>query len=284
MPTAELDVAALRAAAAPLEPDRALAATLAPVAAQPALMALAAFAAELRNVARAVREPLMGEFRLQWWRDALDILERGGTTGNPIADALGATIRTHALPKGLLLGVIDGRAADLDPDPWPDRRAMHATLSKTESALFVLAARVLGAKDDARLQVATDATGRAYGLTRLLTDLPIALSRGHLPLPLDASHGHAGVRDTLRNGTITPDSRVLLDHVASDARDTLATARQHIAALPTAQIAAFLPLVMVDPYLRCVLRPTRDPLRDVIDLPPLTRVWRMGWASWRRRI
>ncbi len=282
MPTAEPDSAALRAAAMPLEPDRAVAATLAPVAAQPALLALSAFAAEVRNVARVVREPMMGEIRLQWWRDALDILERGGTTGNPIADALGAEIRAHALPKGLLLGVIDGRAADLDSEAPADTRSLHVTLQKTEGALFALSARVLGAIDDTRLQSAAHAAGRAYGLTRLLTDLPIALARGHLPLPRDAIS--ADLMATLCAGTITPDAQMLLQSLASDAQNARAVARTHIAALPATQIAAFLPLVMVEPYLRRVLQPGQNPLRDIVDLPPFSRVCRMGWAWWRKRV
>ena len=54
------------------EPDRYLAALLAPPAARADLLALAAFASELARVPSLVtREPTMGEIRLQWWRDAL---------------------------------------------------------------------------------------------------------------------------------------------------------------------------------------------------------------------
>ena len=54
------------------EPDRYLAALLAPAPQREALLAMAAFATELARIPRrAVREPFMGEVRLQWWRDAL---------------------------------------------------------------------------------------------------------------------------------------------------------------------------------------------------------------------
>ena len=54
------------------EPDRYLAALLAPAPEREALLALAAFAAELTRIPlRVVQEPMMGEIRLEWWRTAL---------------------------------------------------------------------------------------------------------------------------------------------------------------------------------------------------------------------
>lgn len=69
MNAAPLDT--LRQAAIAREPDRYFAATLAPEARRYDLIALTAFAAELANIPTQVREPLAGEIRLQWWRDAL---------------------------------------------------------------------------------------------------------------------------------------------------------------------------------------------------------------------
>ena len=63
---------AVAASARSGEPDRYLAALLAPPDARPHLLALAAFSSELARVPSLVtREPAMGEIRLQWWRDAL---------------------------------------------------------------------------------------------------------------------------------------------------------------------------------------------------------------------
>src|SRR5581483_4773128 len=80
------------------EPDRYLAALLAPAAARAHLLALAAFSSELGRVASAVtREPLMGEIRLQWWRDALEPGASGEPTGNPVADAVRTAVTAHDL-------------------------------------------------------------------------------------------------------------------------------------------------------------------------------------------
>ena len=63
----------IAAAARAGEPDRYLAALLSPAPARPALLALAAFSAEIGRVPFvAANEPAIGEIRLQWWREALD--------------------------------------------------------------------------------------------------------------------------------------------------------------------------------------------------------------------
>src|SRR4249920_224039 len=92
-PTAETVATSARAG----EPDRYLAALLAPPAARDGLLALAAFSAELGRIGQLVtREPMMGEIRLQWWRDALRPRDSGERTGNPVADALREAMLRHA--------------------------------------------------------------------------------------------------------------------------------------------------------------------------------------------
>ena len=139
------------------EPDRYLAALLAPPPARLHLLALAAFSSELANVSAAVtREPVMGEIRLQWWRDSL--APGVAPTGNPIADALRAAIAEASLPRPVLLDVIDAHALDLNPQPLESDADLDAYLQRTEGALFGLAARIL---DDRRSGAPRAAAGEA---------------------------------------------------------------------------------------------------------------------------
>jgi phytoene synthase len=52
-----------------------------------------------------------------------------------------------------------------------------------------------------------------------------------------------------------------------------------VAELPPAARPAFLPLALVDPYLSALQK--IDPLHQVADINPLTRLWRLG--TWRFR-
>ena len=67
-------------------------------AARDALIALAAFSAEIEKIALQVTEPHLGEIRMQWWRDALGDAAQSQKTGHPVADAFADAVRGYALP------------------------------------------------------------------------------------------------------------------------------------------------------------------------------------------
>jgi phytoene synthase len=76
----------------------------------------------------------------------------------------------------------------------------------------------------------------------------------------------------------------LLAELRSACRATLVTSRQHVANLPRGIRGAFLPLALVEPYLRALERPGRDPLRGAAEIVPLVRVCRIMVAHWLGRV
>jgi phytoene synthase len=267
------------------EPDRYLAALLAPPAARPHLLALAAFSSELARVPSLVtREPTMGQIRLQWWRDALAPADANTRTGNPIADAVRAATHRFGLPASLLDDVIDAREVDLAGQALPDDAALATYLWKSEGALFALAARILRRDAGENVHAAATACGQAYGLARVLIGLPHALAHGRVPLSqtlLDAS----GVSShELLSGEGGDNVARLIARMCAETRKALATSREHVANLPREMRVAFLPLALVETYLRAVERPGRDFLRAPAEIAPLTRVWRIAAAHWLGRI
>ena len=116
--------------------DRYWSALFAPSAKRPGLIALYGFNAELDHILAFVSEPMAGQIRLQWWRDAVDLATPGTRTGNPVADALSAAIFEHTLPKDRLIGMVDARVPVLFGDTPADERAMKASLRETEGAVF----------------------------------------------------------------------------------------------------------------------------------------------------
>jgi 15-cis-phytoene synthase len=266
------------AAARAGEPDRYLAALLAPPPQREALLALAAFAAEIARVPLlAVREPAMGDIRLQWWRDALEF-PQALRTGHAVADAVRAAAHSYHLPAALLGGLIDGHAAGLRRDPPIDEAQLRDLLWQTEGAQFALAARVLGLADDPALGAACRASGHACGLTRLLWDLPRTLSLGRLPLAGTQVVAAGLTAEEVLAGTGGPKVAMLLGACIAQIRDSLATARHFAGRLPRTERVAFLPLALVEPYLRALERPGRAPLREEAHLAPLVRVCRIAMA------
>ncbi len=55
------------------------------------LIALLALDLELARIPRSVSEPLLGQLRLQWWREAVAAARRGGAPAHPVAQALAET-------------------------------------------------------------------------------------------------------------------------------------------------------------------------------------------------
>lgn len=283
-PTTKGAIEVLAASARASEPDRYLAALLAPAPAQPGLLALAAFSAEIANVPRLVRrEPAMGGIRLQWWRDALE-LPRAERTGNPVADAVRAAMFAHALPADLLCEPIEARAGDLRADAIADDESLRQYLWKTEGVLFALAGRVLAAVPGPSLDAAATASGQAYGLARLLLRLPGTLARGRVPLPQTRLAATGVAPDELLRGAGAERLEGLFAALRGEARASLVAARQHVAQLPKGMRPAFLPLALVEPYLAALERQRGYPLRQEAGIAPITRIAKIAIGHWLGRI
>jgi len=158
------------------DPDRYFSALFAPAERRPLLFALYAFNHELARISQVVREAMMGEIRLQWWRETVE----GARTGNPrvhdVARALAELFARTDLPNALFDAVIDARAFDLSRERAPDQQALDDYIDATSGNLMRLAARVLDANathDDLSREA-----GIAYGLAGLTRSEAFHRARG----------------------------------------------------------------------------------------------------------
>jgi phytoene synthase len=218
---------ACAAAVRQADPDRYFSALFAPEAKRPFLFALYAFNIELARVAASVREPMMGEIRLQWWRETLEGARAARPRAHDVARALAETLAQVELPGDLFAAMIDARAFDFLEGTFADREKRDAYLDATSASLMRLAARVLAADD--RLDGLAHEAGLAYGLAGLLRN-----------------RAAGGARGLLAENDVSS--------AVSDAADHLARARQQ--KKPGAALPAFLPATLVPLYLR-------NPARDV---------------------
>ncbi|HZV20866.1 MAG TPA: squalene/phytoene synthase family protein, partial [Hyphomicrobiales bacterium] len=177
-----LDAAAAASVLKKRDIDRYWAALFAPAAKRSGLVALYAFNSELAHITAVVSEPMVGQIRLQWWRDAIELAIPGTKTGNPIADALAAAIFEYEIEKESLLRMVDARLPEILGEPPPDIPALRAALWDRSGIIFGISANILGASDAATRKAAEHA-GLAYGLTELLRSIPQQASRRKLLLP-----------------------------------------------------------------------------------------------------
>ena len=80
--------------------DRYLATLFAPAEHRDALYALYAFNVEIARVRDLVRQPLPGEIRLQWWREALEGERDSEAAAHPVAAALREVLARYKMAAG----------------------------------------------------------------------------------------------------------------------------------------------------------------------------------------
>jgi phytoene synthase len=175
------------------DPDRWLASRfIEDRAARADVIALYAFNHELARVAETVRDPLMGEIRLTWWREALDeIFAGGGIRMHPVVGALGAAVRRRNLARAPLEAMIEARFNDLDPEPLAEESALQGYIDATAGSLMALTiAAVAGVEAHAMRPAA-----RAWGLAGLLRLRAAGVAR--LPEAWTDERVRTGVREAL---------------------------------------------------------------------------------------
>jgi phytoene synthase len=259
------------------DPDRYFATLFAPPDRRPHLFALYAFNFEVARVRDTVREALLGEMRLQWWRDALQGEARGDVRANPVAAALDETIVRFRLPRQALVDLVDARVFDLYEDPMPDLNDLEGYCGETSSSLLRLAALVLADGGDAGPADGAGHAGVAYALVGLLRAFPWHARRGQVYLPKDLMDRHGVVREDVVTGRGGPGLHATLADLRAVARRHLDLARPLIAAAPARVRPAFRPVALVEPYLRQMERRGYDPFRTAVELPR----WRRLAALWR---
>lgn len=250
------------------------------------LMTVAAYLGELARIPLQVSDPVLGEIRLQWWRDALT---DGAGAGHPIAEAMTGLLARHSIPLHTVLAPLEVRAAELYPDVFPDDAAFEAYAVGGERAHLMMrrhivqnaieggdvSAASVSAPDDLQERGA-----RVLGLTRLLVRLPHVMSRGRWPLPgprlgLVAPDDAPSLEDDAVTATLTG--------ITHDARQSLVPLIGDLRRIKPQNRLIFLPLALAGPYLRVLERGGHDLLRDIAELQPMARLGRLWLAArWGR--
>jgi len=262
--------------------DRFQTALFAPAAHRETLFALYAFNYEIARVRESVREGMLGQIRLQWWREAIAAAYGGGPVRqHEIAEAITVAIRERNPSRSHFDRLIDTRERDLDDEPLPDMAALEGYAEGSSTPLILLALEVLGAANPRALEAARH-IGIAYALAGLIRAMPVHAQAGRsfMPASLAAKAG-LDPRDytALRS---TPALRRAVATIAAAARDHLRRARELRRDVPAAALPALLPARIADNALRRLERAGFDPFSGAVLGDPL-QSWRLAYAALRRR-
>jgi phytoene synthase len=243
------------------------------------LLALYAFNSEITGIRDHVSQPLPGEIRLQWWSDALTGAGHGDVQGHPVAAELSKAIDTFKLPVDDLVRLIDAHRFDVYDDPMPTMEALESYSADTDSILFSLAARICAPGKLITGELLKHA-GTAQGLVHVINRLPVHSARRQLYLPMELLELNAVAPDDIFAGNATPQLRLVLTYLCQTARRHMDAALALVAALPTEQRLAFLPLTTTNKTLQQMERGDFDPFRQS-QLSRLNILWTL-WRATRR--
>mgnify|MGYP000041203523 CR=1 FL=1 len=163
------------------DPDRFLAVmSIAPKQRAP-LFVLYAFNLEVARAAWASQEPMVGQMRLQFWRDVVECATGDAAArAHDVARPLTQLIREKKLDTEALDQMITARWWDLNKDGFDSEDAFQQHLQATYGNLLWLTAQALGARVDTKEQLIN--LGAAYGLASWFQAVPELEKHNRQPL------------------------------------------------------------------------------------------------------
>ena len=133
------------------------------------VLALYAYDHELARAPRVASNPLLGEIRLTWWREALDdVFEGRPARAHPTARALADVVLRRGLAREPLETLIDARYRELDKTPMRETELLDWARD-TGGIGAQVAAQILDPAADAKLALAG---GAAWALGKRLDRYP----------------------------------------------------------------------------------------------------------------
>jgi phytoene synthase len=261
--------------------DRYLSLLFVPEPQRAALASLYAFSSEIARARELVSDPMPGEIRFQWWRDALEAEEGSEVDQHPVAGALRRTVARYNLPVAPLLDLIEARSFDLYDDPMPTLGDLEGYAGETSSALVQLAAIILAGGRDPGTAEAAGHAGVAYAVTGLIRALPWHAHRRQLYLPGDILDRYGVDREEIFSGRTSPALKAAIGELAAHARRHLRETRERIGCVSRPVAPAFLPLCLVEPMLDRIEAAGFDPFGRPAELSRLRKLW-ITWRSVRQ--
>lgn len=261
--------------------DRYLTCLFAPADRREALFALYAFYHEVAKTSEVVSEPMLGQIRLQWWRESLDGIFADRPRDHDVVQALATAVEAHGLGRPRLEALIDARALDLE-EGAPETLAKLVDYAEgTAGGLVQLALEVLGETGEAGLEAGRQ-IGIAWALCGLLRAVPFQARRKRIFLPL-ALQQETGLdlRDFFE---LRPSeaARQATRQVADEAGRRLRLSREARPEISSAGRSALMLGVLADGYLKRLGRAGYDPFDARLAAAPRGNAWRLAFAALRR--
>ncbi len=256
--------------------DAYLGALFAPAEKRGALFALYAFNIELSRVREFAREPMPGEIRLQWWREAISGERADEAAANPVAAAFGKTMAHYDLRSEIAATLIEAHRFDIYNEPMATLSELQRYSAETAGAVFTLAGQILSGRARPIVADLSGEAGQAFVFANILEQLPRHAARRQLYLPIETVRLHGADPEDIFAMRATPELRAVLAEMRLRARGSLARIGEVSDGISEDAWPAFLPLAPLRSWLSAMERADYDPFQ-----PPEMARWLRQWHIWR---
>ena len=261
--------------------DRFLCALFVPPDRRAALFALIAFNHEIARVRESVSEPMLGQIRLQWWREAIEGIYSGTPRRHEVVTPLAAAIQRHNLSRAHFEALIDARERDLDDTSFADMAALEAYAEATAAPLGALMAEALGAGGSAETLDAARSAAVAFALVGLMRAVPFHAAQSRFYLPADRLARHGLTPADVFAGRFSPALGVVIGEVLERAAAHQPVVREAGRSIPRAARAVLLPAALAAMYATRLGALGNDPYDSRLTIGPLRRQMALWAASLR---
>lgn len=258
--------------------DRYVAALFLPADRRPAALALHAFNLEIARTREIVSEPLLGQIRLQWWRETIEGIYAGTPREHPVVDALGAAISAHELPRDRLASLIDAREADLEDGPPDDLDALEAHGRETSGELSALVMRCLVPADRTAIDAARH-VGTAWAIVGLARAVGFHAQTQRLYVPQDLLSEYEVERRRLFDLKPSPGLNRAVEAMIARAEALISAARVAASDMPKPARRGLLLARLADRHIAAIRAAGCDPFAIPAARP--APVLRLAWSAWR---
>jgi len=247
-------------------------------------IAVRAFNIEIAQVRDSIKDRMIGEMRMQFWRDTVGAMFDPTKTvrgGNPVIAELHQAVVKHDLSKSWLLRVIDSRQNNLAEKPFASLEALENYSESTVSSVNYLLLETVGVRD-VRVDHAASHLGKAQGIVTAIRAVPFHAQKRRVLLPLDILIKHGASAEDFVQGKRTEPVREVIFDLASQAHAHLNAARSMVNDVPRHGRQALLTAVGTHDFLRRLRRAHFDAFDSKLQRRNQLLPVRLWWRNFRR--
>lgn len=248
-----------------------------------ALLALYAFNLELARTPDSVSEPMLGEIRLQWWREAVAEIFEARPRRHEVVAALASAVTGRPDLRSELEALIDARTADLYETRYADLDELESYLDTTSGRVVRLALAVLGIDPEDSVNAAARQVGIGFGLAGVIRALPFHIRQRRVYLPEDLLAQQGLSRDDVLAGRGAERLSPIISKLARIGQQHLKDARAVRGRVPAGATAALLPATLADRHLAQFAEHGRPADTQIVNLVPPWQILRLAAKAWRGR-